>query len=629
MAGTFVEGWEFGLSAWPEDPGQDPGLFNVTTDWAFGCTHSLQIIAPDAAGSSIGSRYRTGLVGSGSQDVTYYLSAAFILSTGFWTAVTNFGMSLAPNFLLDDSGTDLVFQLVGFDPFNQWLETSNFGTSVALPENVVQFFEMSFRINSADDSFDAEVWLNGTSFDSWNSGAGALSTGTVVAGLAVSQTGNDDVDGALYYVDTFEWSQTAQIGPVSASDETCAGTPGRFATSPPWRWVVTGLNSQVVTFLDHLAMDRTVTHLLNRPSTQECRLPSDNPEVNILAGVGTGPLEPFVSEGTKLLYCFRREGGDPQWKIRASGIILQLEDDADSADASTAYTHLGSYDPWQYLYNRPVCNLDGTLPGPDGLSFTATATNVIALTLIRNTILNHGMVHLDVPTLFGGSGFWAGTNQTTTAIDINFEQGTSVGDMLDQLAETDTIDFEIKPIWDPINRPGYTSELSLWSEMGSTRYSSIFAWDRPSHSLVGISRLKDGTQRANKIKFFAGQGGTGGEAVLQTDAQSVAKYGEYWAQQFFPKQEIIEPVEALAAAQLQLRAPGKTTVTFSPAPERAPMLYTEYFLGDRVPVYASRNFREEMGGPANDPLLQRIYGIPIKITDDGVEEVQRMITAVR
>lgn len=629
MAGTFVEGWEDGLDLWPEDallPGT--GFMAITTDWAFGCTHSLRIDSPDNVNSPVG-RVRTGLPGSGNADQLYYLSAVFRLPTGFWAAMVD-PEGLAPNFVLEDGGSPGYVTAAEFDPGGQVLQGPG-GISPVLVEETNYFFEASLIINSADDSYDLEMWLDGVSWSVSNSGAGALNPGTVVDGLSVFQTGSDNNTGAFYYIDTFEWSQLAQIGPVQAADETCVvpGTGGRFLSSPPWRWVVTTLNSQVVTFLDHVAMDKEVTHYLNRPSEQACRLPSDNPEVNILFGIGTEEQEPFVSEGNRLLYCFRREGGDPQWKIRASGIILQLEDDADSADTSTAYTHLGSYDPWQYLYNRPVVNLDGSLPGENGISFTATATNVIALTLIRNTILNHGMVHLDVPTLFGGSGFWAGTNQTTAQIDINFEQGTSVGEALDQLAETDTIDFEIRPIWDPINRPGYTSELSLWIEMGSTRFSSIFAWDRPSHSLVQLSRLKDGTQRANYIRFQAGQGGENGAAADQIDAASVAKYGEYHAQQFFPKQTVVEAVEALAAAQLTLRKNGKTTVTFSPAPERAPMLYTEYFLGDRVPVYASRNFRQEMGGPAADPLLQRIYGIPIKISDNGVEEVQRLVTAVR
>lgn len=622
MPHTFIEGWESGIDGWTEQG--EAGFSAPSTDFAFGCLNSLRTEAP-AGGTLSSVLTRTGLPGSGMQDVTYYLSNAIWLPTGFWASLG--GDTLyAPGFVSNNDGA---LSYVVLDSSTQQLVL--FGNpSVLLVEGQWYFFELAFRINSADDSLDFDAWLDSVSFASGNTGAGQFAPGETIVGMFAGTASNATVAGAFYYIDTYEWSQTGQIGQVLASDETCvSGTAGRFLSSPPWRWVVTELDSQVVTFLDHLAMDRQVVHLLNRPSTQQCRLPSDNPEVNILQSVGTGPAEPFVSEGTKLLYCFRREGGTPKWRIRASGIILQLEDEADSADASTAYTHLTSYDPWQYLYNRPVVNIDGDLPGPNGLSFGATTGDEIALQLIRNTIINHGSVHLDVPLLYGGTFFWGGTRETTTAMDINFEQGTSVGEALEQLAETDTIDFEIEPIWDPINRPGYTSQLSIWTEMGSTQFSSIFAWDRPSHSLVGISRLKDGTQRANNVKFFAGPGGQDGEAVLETDAQSVAKYGEYWAQQFFPKQTILQPVQALAAAQLALRKNGKTTLSFSPAPERAPMLYTEYFLGDRVPVYASRNFREELGGPAADPLLQRIYGIPIRITDDGVEEVQRMITAVQ
>jgi len=83
---------------------------------------------------------------------------------------------------------------------------------------------------------------------------------------------------------------------------------------------------------------------------------------------------------------------------------------------------------------------------------------------------------------------------------------------------------------------------------------------------------------------------------LQTDAASVTKYGEYWAQQFFPGATAPFQVTDLAEQQLALRAAGKTTVTFRPAPERSPRPWQDYYLGDRVPVWASKEkFRKLLG----------------------------------
>ena len=406
--------------------------------------------------------------------------------------------------------------------------------------------------------------------------------------------------------------------------------PARFFNSPPWRWVVTELDGTVVTFLDHLAMDRIITYRLNDSALAECRVPSDNPEVNILQSVGTMGSEPFVSEGDKLLFCFRRENptSDPvTWVVRFAGILMQIEDEAASDERSVAYSHLTAFDPWEYMNHRPVRSLssstDTGLPGEDGLSFTATDAGVIAATLLRNTIVEDGDAFIDAGATYAGTGFYTGTIEPTVAIDINFQQGCSVGEAWSQLVELDVLDIVLTPIWDPINRPGYCVQMNIYPQAGEAQDEAIFAWDEPSHSLVGITRLQDGAQRSNVVFYRAGMGGVAGAAAIQEDMTSISRYREYWRQQFYPKQSIVSAVEALAQSQLQLTKNGKETVTISPAPERAPLVFQEYFLGDRVPVYASSNLREALAG------YQRIYGIPLMISDDGVEEVRQMLTSAQ
>jgi hypothetical protein len=405
--------------------------------------------------------------------------------------------------------------------------------------------------------------------------------------------------------------------------------------SPFWRFVVLDLATfEILSFLDQFATNRTATYTLNQAAVATGRVPSDNPEVNL--PWPTDFDDPFVAEGVRVLYGFRREGTDddpPVWVPRFAGLIMQLED---TAESDVAYTDFTAYDPWQYLLSRPVCNADGSLVGPNGISFTATHANVIALELLLNTINNQGDVLIDAGVAWGGTSFYTGTIESCDQIDINFPQGTSVGDAWQQLTALDVCDIVLTPIYDPINRPRYLVEFNIYTQVGSPKDDAIFAWDRPSQSLVGITRLiEGGTQRANAVKYFAGQGGsaTGGQTIaLKEDAASIIKFGEYWRQQFFPNQTVAAAVEALAEAQLALSEAGRVTVTISPAPERSPQPFLDYYLGDRVPVYASSRFRAPI--PAADESAsdeqnyQRIYGIPLEIGDDSIERVQQLLTAI-
>jgi hypothetical protein len=409
---------------------------------------------------------------------------------------------------------------------------------------------------------------------------------------------------------------SSSLGPVTAFSS--AAIPYQ---SPRWRIAILDLQTfQVLSLLDVIATGRTVSYTLDAPTQGVFTVPSDSPQVNI--PWPNDDDDPFVSEGGRSALWLRRDGPDgAAWTPRHHGLILQLEDAAESDNAST---HVTCPDPWQYLFARPVCKADGSLPGPKGLSFSATKINVIAGELLANTIANQGITGIDLGPLYGGTSFWEGTIVDCDEIDINFQQGTTVGEAWQQLTNQDGCDIILTAIYDPFNRPGYLVEGSIYPQAGANRDNAIFAWDKPGRSLVQISRLKDGTLRANKVKFFAGQGGSApnGQTIpVQTDAASVAKYGEYWRQQFFPGQNVAGVAQLLAQAELALSKDGRTTVTISPAPERSPIPFDDYFLGDRVPVYASDRLRTPLFG------YQRVYGIPLTIADDSVEQVQQLLTS--
>lgn len=198
--------------------------------------------------------------------------------------------------------------------------------------------------------------------------------------------------------------------------------------SPPWRWVVTNRQSEVLTFLDNLASKRQMLYTLNKPATATGEVPADNPEVNIVDDDG----DPFVEEGSRLLYGFRRETGTPPWRCRYAGPILQVNDVVRGDQPVTAFT---AFDPWQVLFKRPIRLLSGALPKRTGFTYVNTRGSTIALELLRNTIAEDGPCYLDAGVAWGGTSFYGGTIEDTTRLDINLQSATTVGEAWQQLCD--------------------------------------------------------------------------------------------------------------------------------------------------------------------------------------------------
>lgn len=373
------------------------------------------------------------------------------------------------------------------------------------------------------------------------------------------------------------------------------------------RFVITNRDTETLTFLDKLATDRTVTFVLDDTTVISGSVPSDSPEINIPADDD----DPFLSFNTRLLYAFDKFASG-NYECFASGIIMQVEDQAADAPSS----RFVAMDSWQYLMSRPVLNADGILPGQNGLSYTATKANEIALQLLAQTVLINGPVGIDET---------GGTIVDCDEIDIVFQQGLSVGQAWKQLCATGVIDIELQAIYDPVTRPGILAVLNMAPQIGSVKHNAIFAWDKPSRSLTALSRLLDGTAMANAVQFFAGQGGAA--VAPQTDALSIAKNGEWWMQQHFPgKETSTAEVILLALTQLLLLKNGNRTLTFDPAPERSPRPVADYKPGDIVPVYASRRFRDPLAPDLVESSYQRVRTLPMAISDSGTVSASAVTT---
>lgn len=404
----------------------------------------------------------------------------------------------------------------------------------------------------------------------------------------------------------------------------------RFFEGFQWRFVVTAIDSTdpfnpvctvVTTWAQGLWQSRQVALVLGQPTTIEASLRSNDFRVN---GLWTDGF-PRVAQTNRMIFCFRDEGphgsDTAQWNPKAAGIIMGLQDEG---DGDAPLTHVTAYDPRKLLEARPVTDSFGALPGPLGLSFIFLGTgDQVALTVLANTIANEGGTYIDAGVAFGGTAFYSGTIETTQPINVIAQAGQSVAEIWQQLEDSGNMDIVLTPIYDPINRPGYSHEVSIYNLSGQERPAAIFGWDMLNHSAEKISRMHDATPGGffNKVQYYAGQGAQFPIPPLGplTNGASVAAFGSYWSQQFFPAMTNTDPTGsstfALASQALRLAKQGKRTLTITPIPERSPVPLIDYHLGDRVPVYASNRLRNIVAG------YQRIQGIPIQISDDGVENI--------
>jgi hypothetical protein len=223
---------------------------------------------------------------------------------------------------------------------------------------------------------------------------------------------------------------------------------------------------------------------------------------------------------------------------------------------------------------------------------------------------------------WGQTAFYTGTIETTATLaeEQIIQQGTSIGTMLDDFVATGEVEVVFEPIYDPLNRPGYTHQLSIYVRAGAFQPEAIMSWDVWPRTLVGINRIRDGRERMNDIVYHAGQGGPA--ITPQIDSVSLARFGDYLRQQFFPANESIASVTEMAARILELQADGLITYKLSPASARAPIPFIEYDRGDTIPVYASRRLREAIVG---DEL--RVQSIPIVIGSDQLERIPGLVVS--
>jgi hypothetical protein len=259
---------------------------------------------------------------------------------------------------------------------------------------------------------------------------------------------------------------------------TRADTFGQF----PWRSLVCDLAGGQLSLLDGHARDRTITARLNQPWDATGYVYS----ASRVAQADGPDGDPVLSEGTRLLYVFRQEPDEAgsRWVCRFAGLIDNVDDIAQTEHAVTHYT---ARDPWQLLYNRPVTNpVNGHFPGADGITYAASPAGYVARSLIETTIATHGSVHLNMDD---------GTVDAGEDVTITFQQGTSVGEALDQVVATGHIDLRLDPLYDP-SQPGICAVFNALAKAGEESH-------RAGRVRLGRRARNDGADPAHEGRHRA------------------------------------------------------------------------------------------------------------------------------
>lgn len=404
--------------------------------------------------------------------------------------------------------------------------------------------------------------------------------------------------------DALAWDKSSPPPPPS--------TPVLIA-EPPWRFVVADVvfngssppGFSTLTFLDHRAINRQIRYYLRQAATCSGRVAADDPEINILATDG----EPFLAEGVRMLIGLRREGGSPPWVPRFAGPILQVPRVVEN---DVPWVDFTAFSVRQLLYKRPVRDGNGLLLGTSGLTFKGVQGKTILLALLDRTFVADGWHFIDTTT---------GTIEDTDPIDINFQQGSSVGEALDQLEQTSTMDVLLPAVYDPVGSPGILAQLNVHVLAGSVKHAAIMSWDMAGSTLAGINWLEDGQQRENNVELYTADGRP---TPVVSDSTSIAKFGSYWGQQNYPVQTQLPAITVAAANRLLKNKDHPDTLQLAPIPRLAPVPLTEYGLADWLPTYASRRLGKAIDGSVRP---YRVYEMGLDLPDDSGETANLLVSA--
>jgi hypothetical protein len=365
-----------------------------------------------------------------------------------------------------------------------------------------------------------------------------------------------------------------------------------------WRFVLCDLNGVPISILSSIATERRLQFPLDRPAVLNFTVPSESPHVNILHTDG----DPYLSCGNRTIKAYRKEYDETTWTLRFAGIVWNLQD---NADGNTCKTQVTAYDPMQLLTKRVVRAADGTFA--TDVTFVGQQGQVLAKALVDRTIAYAGACAISTAL---------GTFTTAPTQSAIYTQQYVATALID-LCNTGSLD-----VWfDPLDRTdGILAAMSAGPIRGATLANVIMSYAAPGHTAFAFDRSVSMDNFANSIFLYGGS--TSGHLANVSDSTSQTTFHTYEDVSVLTDVSDSTLIDALANEQLAFRKDPRDLITMLPTPEKAPLPWRDYFLGDVIQVYAS--IGKDQTYPTTRQAIsgaQRVYGITIDVDDDGVERV--------
>jgi hypothetical protein len=373
-----------------------------------------------------------------------------------------------------------------------------------------------------------------------------------------------------------------------------------------WRLVLCDLTGAAISQIGVVATGKQLRYRLNRPAELSFTVPADDARINTVHSDG----DPYLWPMSRVVKGYRLEGTST-WTLRYVGLVYQMQVEADSDKATIAVT---CFDMQQTLYHRlarRTSSSQATAGDLNTVTYSAIAGNLIAKQQVDQTISTAGA---------GTRIQTTGTFATTSNQTLTFEEGMTVGEALERLTDTRTMDV----LFDPVDGvSGVFATMGVAAARGTTRADAIFGYDTATYNVASLRWMVDGGELANDVRVAGPRPTTGSTwtTYQATDATSITKHGRFESWRAAdPDVSGATFLQFLADAELLLRKNPRQYLSITPFAERAPDPFTGYFLGDTISVYASTNIGRAISG------TQRVYELAIDVDDNGFERVGEIVT---
>ena len=140
--------------------------------------------------------------------------------------------------------------------------------------------------------------------------------------------------------------------------------------------------------------------------------------------------------------------------------------------------------------------------------------------------------------------------------------------------------------------------------------------------MLSSTRLFDAEQYANSVTLQGGAPDIDGARPIEAAATNTVQQqdvGVYRSVESYPDVTNQGYLQALATEELGFRARAREIVSLQPQPGRAPEPFTDYDVGDTVPLYVGTRQRGGYQG------VVRIYGFDLEIDNEGKEIVSSVV----